>query len=140
MYFGDEDPTLLADQRKTILPFSPLQDLPYQDREDELLATPPNQRLNQSDQVLLYNPDSGSFECSDVSRGSDHDVSCAEGGRGWSEGAHRVEHREEGVGEDRRHLPVCDIRTCEHQVPNPDLNPDHYPHVIKCGLTQDLNL
>ena len=120
MYFGDEDPALLADQRKTILPFSPLQDLSYQDREeDELLATPPNQRLNQSDQVLLYDPDSGSFECSDVSKGSDHDVSCTEGGRGWSEGVHREEGGDEGVGEDREHSLVCDIHAPFVRAPGP---------------------
>lgn len=70
MYFGDEDPVLLADKRKTLasnLPSSPQEDDRPHLSETHPPNSPPPQDGNKSDPVLLFNEESGSFEYSSAS-------------------------------------------------------------------------
>ena len=72
MYFGDEDPVLLADKRKTLasnLPSSPQEDDKPRPSETHPPNSPPPQDNGQSDPVLLFNEESGSFEYSSASGG-----------------------------------------------------------------------
>ena len=72
MYFGDEDPALISDTRKTLI-----SNLPLSPEEQQLHQEPAQQtgelKDNHSDQVLMFNEESGSFEYS--SGGADVDVS-----------------------------------------------------------------
>ncbi len=72
MYFGDEDPALISDTRKTLI-----SNLPLSPEEQQLHQEPAQQtgelKDNHSDQVLMFNEESGSFEYS--SGGADLDVS-----------------------------------------------------------------
>jgi hypothetical protein len=69
MYFGDEDPALLADQRKTLL-----SNLPSFQPELYLKPHPqatPTKCSREGDLVLLFSEESGSFEYSEGGMAAD---------------------------------------------------------------------
>jgi hypothetical protein len=67
MYFGDEDPALLADQRKTLL-----SNLPSFQPESHLKPqATPTKCSREGDLVLLFSEESGSFEYSEGGMAAD---------------------------------------------------------------------
>lgn len=80
MYFGDEDPALIADKCKTLSSNLPSEIQLSQPKPCPEATVTPTRGSREDDQVLLFNEESGSFEYSSGGDASGGPV--VEGGEG----------------------------------------------------------